>query len=80
MHAVSGLSPSTFIASPSVPVWLLAVAAAAAAPVCVRWYASLLEKRSRRRTDRALAFAETHEDTFVMGSRPSREDRKHADG
>lgn len=42
----------------SVPIWLVALVAAAAAPSCVRLYASSIEKRARLRTERALASAE----------------------
>jgi len=59
MHASSrGMSD---VAGPfgftSVPVWLLALAAAGAAPVCVRLYADALEKRVRAHTERMLAAA-----------------------
>jgi hypothetical protein len=39
----------------SVPLWLVALVAAAAAPSCVKLYASSLEKKARLRTERALA-------------------------
>jgi hypothetical protein len=68
--------PSAFIVPGSVPVWLVAIAAGAAAPVCVRWYASLVEKHARRRTERALT-APSHEERFEAGSR---EDGKQVDG
>jgi hypothetical protein len=42
----------------SIPVWLVALVAAAAAPSCVRLYESSLERRARRRTERALAGGE----------------------
>ena len=46
----------------SVPVWLIAIAAAAAAPFCVRFYAGKLERRLRRRTERALGGGERSEE------------------
>jgi hypothetical protein len=77
MLAARALSTSTFVVRRSVPVWLIAVAAAAAAPICVRWYASWLEKHSRRRTERALGASGGHDERFDTGSR---EDRKRVDG
>jgi hypothetical protein len=41
----------------TVPLWLVALVAAAAAPSLVKLYASTLEKRARLRTERALAGA-----------------------
>jgi hypothetical protein len=41
----------------NVPVWLVAIAAAAAAPICVRLFANTVEKRVRQRTERILADA-----------------------
>ena len=40
------------------PLWLFAILAAASAPLCVRLYASALQKHARRRTERALALAD----------------------
>jgi hypothetical protein len=44
----------------NVPVWLVAIAAAAAAPMCVRLYANTVEKRVRERTERLLAEVNAH--------------------
>ena len=38
-------------------MWLFAIALGAAAPMCVRVYASALEQRARRRTRRLVALA-----------------------
>jgi hypothetical protein len=40
-----------------VPVWLIAIVAAAAAPFCVRLYASAIQKHVRKRTEERLALA-----------------------
>jgi hypothetical protein len=56
-------------------LWLFAIVAAASAPLCVRLYASALQKHARRRTERALALAdldagspdEPSEDTKEVG-------------
>jgi hypothetical protein len=55
----------------SVPIWLVALVAAAAAPSCVRLYASSVERRARLRTERALASAQqgTH---ASLGERASK--------
>jgi hypothetical protein len=55
MHATEGQRISYGLTS--VPVWLVAILAAAAAPSCVRLYADALEKRVRARTQRMLAAA-----------------------
>jgi hypothetical protein len=60
----------------SVPIWLVAIAVAAAAPFCVRFYATTLEKRVRQRTERALAT----ELQVVEGPAGPREQRKSAGG
>jgi hypothetical protein len=56
-------------------LWLFAILAAASAPLCVRLYASALQKQARKRTERALALAdleagsphESQEDTKEVG-------------
>jgi hypothetical protein len=48
-------------------LWLFAILAAAAAPVCVRAYASVLQKRARTRTERALSLADRDEVTLGRG-------------
>jgi hypothetical protein len=63
----------------SIPIWLVALVAAAAAPSCVRLYASSVEKRARLRTERALASAQqsTH---GSLGERGRKEQAKRTAG
>jgi len=57
-------------------VWLFAIVAAATAPLCVRFYASALQKHARKRTEHALALAE-----LEMGrGRERQEETKEAGG
>jgi hypothetical protein len=46
-----------------VPVWLLALVAAALAPTILRLYAKRIEERRRRRTERAMEEAIARERT-----------------
>jgi hypothetical protein len=57
-----------------VPVWLFAIVAAAAAPLCVRLYASAIQKHVRKRTEQALAHA------GVFGGEGRKEETKEAGG
>jgi hypothetical protein len=57
----------------SVPIWLVALVAAAAAPSCVRFLAARIERRARDRTAETIARAdEMVESCATMPVRASR--------
>ena len=57
-------------------MWLFAIVAAAAAPLCVRFYASAIQKHVRKRTEETLALAAVDGDV----ERRSKEETKEAGG
>jgi hypothetical protein len=69
-NGIHGEPPGSF-ALASIPVWLVAIAAAAAAPTCVRIYATALEKKVRTRTEKWLAAAHLMEASPHDVSNPS---------
>jgi hypothetical protein len=64
---VGAPSTNNLAAFAGVPLWAVALAAAAAAPWCVRALVKELERRSRERTVEALARASRREEHDVGG-------------
>jgi hypothetical protein len=61
-------------------VWLLAIVAAAAAPLCVRFYAEALQRHARTRTERRLALVNALVNVQEAGCVDREEETKQAGG